>query len=224
MLDEIELKTKLLEANRAGLPFVFPSGLWLACTFAGALLDKAHLEKVKLGGSDFRFASMVDARLEEVDLSSCRAQEAGLARTVFHRVDFSRGHFSQAVMNWAQLSECGLVRSFFDGVYARELVLKDCKATASCWDTAELWKTRWCRVQAERSSFEESDLRRAELRDCALCETDFSLADLRGASFVSCDLRDTIFHGAMFQDTVFRDCNLDGASLNMLDRQGCLIS
>ena len=125
-------------------------------------------------------------------------------------------------MNWTQLLGCTLTRSFFDGVYARELVLKDCRATASCWDTAELWKTRWCRVQAERSSFEESDLRDAEIRDCDLRETDFSLADLRRTAFVECDLRDTAFHGAMFHDTVFQGCNLDGASLNMLDRQGCL--
>lgn len=105
MLDEPAVKAQLLQANREGRAFVFPAGRLLAATFAGALLDGARIESVKLAASDFRFASVVAAELTSVDLSSCRAQEVGLTKTVFRQVDLSRGYFSRAVMNQTRFEQ-----------------------------------------------------------------------------------------------------------------------
>ena len=87
MLDEKSLKRQILLANRRGEAFAFPSGSLLAARFPGILLDKTVMSRVNMASADLRFASLVGSALSHLDLSHCRAQEAGLARAEAMRED-----------------------------------------------------------------------------------------------------------------------------------------
>jgi uncharacterized protein YjbI with pentapeptide repeats len=144
---------------------------------------EAGLDRTRLAGANFGWASMQQAMLDDAVLEGADLSWA--------KVQF--GSFTRANLNTAKLSSARLASARFD----------HSKACGASFDEAEMPGT----------SLVGAHLRGASLRGANLAKANFEGADLRGADLSGANLSGAVLRNAQLEGAAFRGAKMDGVVL-----------
>lgn len=199
--------------------------------FNGATMDNSRLDKMDLGGANFKDSSLKGASLEKTVLTNCdftganlagaRLVEAQLGGAIFHEAILTGAEFGKVAVQGEKFR--GAVLSLSATEQEQASTLKSMAKAHELW-----WQTNG--KSGKPANFDDTDLRPmgndfVQMRltalsaknciatgllfhDTQLQGANFEGADLRGASFANADLRGANFKGARLVKCDFTAANL----------------
>ena len=178
-----------------------------SASFLQCRLDEAEIKECRMTRSNFQVASLFNAYLCEVDMSSSDLSNVLAVKTDFINCSFAESNCADADFSEAKFNHSNLYASRLYNCAMTRSVITDCDGQYLLADHLQFTFATCKNSDFSHGALSESNLTKSTFSSCIFTGSDLSSINATETCFIDCVLERVDFSGSRFVETTFSGTN-----------------